>query len=147
MLVIDCRTPVVPQIPTVAASRDGVHVSSSNREASARRYQPGSRREVNDLDYLTAGDRSFIHLVTGEVFWPGQSPSDRPVSAFAMQIAVDRRTGVLPEGVAITPTYLRRTSQRLTELQAPANPFTGALLEWALQVLATRPCGPIDLLC
>ncbi len=147
MLVIDCRLPVVPQIPTVAASRDGVQVSSSNRHAAARYYVPGRRREVNDLDHLTPGDRDFIHAVTGELFWPGQTPNDRPVSAFAMQIAVDRRVGTLPEGSPITAAYLRRTGEQLTALRVPANPFSGTLLERALQVLGTRTFGRIDIVC
>lgn len=147
MLVIDCRLPVLPQVPVVAASRDGVMVSSSNRHAAARHYVPGSRRQVNDLDCLTMADRDFIHAVTGEVIWPGQNPADRPVSAFAMQIAVDRRTGELAEGTPITAAYLQRTSRRLAELGVPANPFSGALLEKALTVLGSRPVGHIDLVC
>lgn len=147
MLVIDCRLPVLPQVPVVAASRDGVKVSSSNRQAAARHYVPGARRQVNDLDFLTVADRDFIHAVTGEVIWPGQNPADRPVSAFAMQIAVDRRTGVLAEGARISAAYLRQTAQRLEDLAVPSNPFSGALLTKALGVLGARAVRRIDLVC
>jgi hypothetical protein len=147
VIVIDCRPPVMPTIPVVAASRDGVKVSSSNRHATARHYVPGRRVELDDLDYLTPADRDFIYAVTGELLWPGQRITDRPISAFAMQIAVDRRTGRLPEGALISVGYLQRTADYLTMLGVPANPFSGALLERARSVLGSRPATRIDLVC
>lgn len=149
MLVIDCRLPVLPQVPGVAASRDGVKVTSSNRQAAARHYLPGARREVNDLDYLIPADRDFIRAVTGELTWPGQDPVQRPVSAFALRIAVDRRIGLLADGERISAAYLRRSVRRLVDDGRP-NPFTPELLEKAFVVLGAFPAGApgrVDLVC
>ncbi|MBW3084438.1 hypothetical protein KEM60_00626 [Austwickia sp. TVS 96-490-7B] len=96
----------------------------------------------SDLDHLCDDDRQLIHAATGEVIWQGQAPHERPLSAFAMQIAVDRRTGVLPAGQSITADYLQRTRRRLDDLGAPANPFTGMVMERALRHLAGSAVSP-----
>lgn len=95
-------------------------------------------REVfgSDLDHLTDDDRRLIHAVTGEVIWQGQVPHERPLSAFAMQIAVDRRTAYLHPQASIDVTYLTRTGARLRELAVPSNPFTGDNLARARAHLA-----------
>ncbi|WP_116113095.1 hypothetical protein [Austwickia chelonae] len=100
----------------------------------------GRARKIfgSDLDYLTDTDRQLIHAVTGEVIWQGQEPHERPLSAFAMQIAVDRRTRALAEGEEISQSYLQRTCDRLAALGVPANPFQGVNLRKAKDYLASR---------
>lgn len=92
----------------------------------------------SDLDYLTEGDRAVIRAVTGELIQPGQMPHDRPLSAFAMQVAVDRRSGALPAHEPITIGYLQRTRDRLVALQVPANPFAGPNFTKAVAYVSSR---------
>lgn len=92
-----------------------------------------AHRPASDLDYLTESDREFIEAVTGEVIEPGQRPQDRPISPFAMQLAVDRKNGGLSAGVEVSGAYLQRTNRLLLRLNVPANPFSGELLERALE--------------
>ncbi|GAB76499.1 hypothetical protein AUCHE_01_00610 [Austwickia chelonae NBRC 105200] len=103
----------------------------------------GRARKIfgSDLDYLTDADRQLIHAVTGEVIWQGQEPHERPLSAFAMQIAVDRRTRDLAEGEEISVSYLQRTCDRLAALGVPANPFQGSNLRKAQAYLSSRAEG------
>lgn len=115
-----------------AAAANLSSVLSEDRAARARRVF-GS-----DLNYLTESDRLLIHAVTGEEIRQGQEPHERPLSAFAMQIAVDRRTGMLATGTAITLGYLLRTRDRLAELAVPANPFSGRTLTRARDYLEGR---------
>ena len=96
----------------------------------------------SDLDYLTDADRALIHAATGETIKPGQEPHERPLSAFAMQLAVDRRAGLLPRGAAPSADYLRRRRDALDELQVPANPFTGSTLQRALAFVAAQSPHP-----
>lgn len=87
---------------------------------------------ASELDCLTESDREFIEAVTGEVIEPGQRPQDRPVSPFAMQLAVDRQHGGLSAGLEVSGAYLRRTNRLLLRLNVPTNPFSGELLDRAL---------------
>ena len=86
------------------------------------------RDRHNDLDHLTPDDRRLIKAATGEDIGVGQTSLDRPLSAFAMQLAVDRSKGLLPADVLVSLSYLLRTSERIAALKVPGNPFTGAVL-------------------
>jgi hypothetical protein len=92
----------------------------------------------SDLDHLTDADRELIRAVTGEGIQRGQTPQERPLSAFAMQIAVDRRSGVLPAEQAISVGYLQRTQVRLAALGVPVHPFAGANFTRAVAYLSSR---------
>ena len=92
----------------------------------------------NDLDHLTPDDRRLIQAATGEDIGVGQTSLDRPLSAFAMQLAVDRSKGLLPADVLVSLSYLLRTSERIAALKVPGNPFTGAVLDRALDYVAAR---------
>lgn len=104
--------------------------------------QPSAERaEENDLDYLTEDDRQLIQAVTGEVITPGQRPQDSPLSAFAMQLAVDRKRGGLSAGIEVSAAYLQRTSSLLLQLNVPANPFVGESLDRALDFVHRKTKG------
>lgn len=95
----------------------------------------------NDLDCLTEDDRDLIEAVTGEHIEPGQRPQDRPVSPFAMQVAVDRRNGRLGAGLEVSGAYLQRTNRLLLRLNVPANPFSGETLDRALDYVERKTRG------
>lgn len=116
-----------------------------NDDPAAHHDDPGDgvaeRSEGNDLDYLTDGDRELIKAVTGEEIVPGQRPQDAPLSAFAMQLAVDRKRGGLSAGIEVSAAYLQRTSSLLLQLNVPANPFSGDYLDSALDFVHRKTRG------
>lgn len=145
MYVIDCRMAPPPPVPSVS----GAAASST---ATSNRYSllDGDRAEYarrvfrTALGHLTDDDRALIRAVTGEAVWPGQSLHEKDLSSFAMQIAVDRRTAVLPEGREVDPAYLYRTRDLFERLGVGENPFAGANLQRALAYLNRRGSGRID---
>lgn len=145
MLVIDCRLPVPPGIPVVVSPGSGAKISSSPKETSARSSQPGERRRVNVLGVLTLADRELIHAVTGEVFWTGQVISGAPISGFALQIAADRRMGLLPDTVAVSVAYLAERAEDLHRLGVAPNPFPPELIARANGYLDAKTQNRIDL--
>ena len=114
--------------------------SQSSEIALARVHADHPRSRL-----ATIADRRLIEATTGEHITTGQQPSDRPVSSFAMQIAVDRERGRLGLGEPVTTTYLRTTAYRLDELGVPAHEFTGETLQRALDFLASGSGRHIDL--
>lgn len=146
MYVLDCRSAPPPPIPTVSSTSASTTATANRESVLARDRAARARRAFgSDLDHLTDADRDLIHAVTGEVLWPGRQADERPVSAFARQIAVDRRTGALPEHVQVDTHYLLRTRDVLDRLGATQNPFSGATLARALAYLERRQVGHIDI--
>jgi hypothetical protein len=150
MVSFDSRIAALPYLPSVSGSVTSSPTTRRNTArgtVSGRAHTPPTSTEPsgdaapkdNDLDYLTDSDRDLIHAVTGEVIEPGQRPQDRPLSAFAMQIAVDRKCGALRAGLDISAGYLRRTNRLLLQLKVPSNPFSGPILDKALGYLERLP--------
>ncbi len=147
MYIIDARMAPPPPVASVSgaaasatatANRYSVLDHSNERAAHARRVFRTA------LGHLTDDDRALIRAVTGEAIWPGQSLQEKDLSAFALQIAVDRRTAVIPAGVEIRESYLVRTRELFDRLGVSDNPFSGANLQRALAFLHRRGSGRID---
>lgn len=135
--------------PTHRSGADARHPHSadSGRTLADAASLPATRQDgpadeaQNELDYLTTDDRELIRAVTGEVIEPGRRPQDKPLSAFAMQLAVDRKSGGLSAGLEVSGAYLHRTNRLLLQLNVPSNPFSGDLLDRALRYVDRRPGG------
>lgn len=116
------------------------------------RRSPAVRRASPDGDPMrgtartsaTPGWRALIRAVTGEAVWPGRSLQEKDLSAFALHIAVDRRTAAIPAGVEIRESYLVRTRELFDRLGVSDNLFSGANLQRALAFLHRRGSGRID---
>lgn len=139
---VQVRLPLLPPISVASEIDSPTSPATTHNDVvvkSSITPQPAS-----SLDYLTLTDRRLIQAATGEDIMPGQRPSDRPVSSFAMQIAVDRERGRIESGGPVTSAYLRSTAYRLDELGVPAHEFTGETLQRALDFLASGSGRHVD---
>ncbi len=157
MTGFEYQFPSVRHLPSVTASASSTRLPPTLRRASVRGgpsgrvhrrapepitdRKPASDDHTSDLDYLTEDDRELIEAVTGETIEVGQKPADRPISPFAMQLAVDRKNGGLSAGLEVNAAYLQRTNRLLLQLNVPSNPFSGELLDRALTYLDRRTGG------
>lgn len=132
--------------PASSASSASRSTARANTSSVTRRGRADLARAAlgSDLDHLTDDDRLLIRAATGEIITPGQAPHERPLSAFAMQIAVDRRSGTLPAGVPVSVGYLHRKRDLLIDLGVPSNPFTGPTFDRAVAHLDHRHGWPTD---
>ena len=81
-----------PQAPARAAS-----VASQDRT--------GRFSVLNDFRYLTDSDKHMLGEVTGEKIEPGFTDRPGSASAFALQLALDRRTGNLAPNQEVTGVF------------------------------------------
>ena len=66
---------------------------------------------LNDFRYLTESDKELLGAATGEHIEPGITDRTGPASAFAQQLALDRRTGELaPLTILPTAKYYREAA-------------------------------------
>lgn len=103
--------------------------------------QPQRFSVLNDFRYLSESDKDLLAGVTGEVIEPGFTDKATPASQFALQLALDRRTGELAPQQDVTAVYLRN---RATEIDArnhgrsgARNPYSGEVMVKAVDYLTS----------
>ncbi|WP_040156634.1 hypothetical protein [Mobilicoccus massiliensis] len=91
---------------------------------------------LNDFRYLTDGDKDMLRYATGEVVEPGLIDRRGEASAFAQQLALDRRTGELAPHQELTSVYLRNAATALEDFGAGRpgfkNPYSGMVFDRAV---------------
>ncbi|WP_116115550.1 hypothetical protein [Austwickia chelonae] len=94
---------------------------------------------LNDFRYLTDSDKRMLAEVTGERIEPGFTDRAGPASAFALQVALDRRTGQLAPQQEVTSVYLRNASEALERANEGrrgfTNPYSGQVFDQAISWL------------
>lgn len=140
---VQARLPLLPPISVAREIESPTTPATTHNDVVVK--SSITSKPASPLDYLTLTDRRLIRAATGEDITPGQRPADRPVSSFAMQIAVDRERGRLQPGGPVTSAYLRSTAYRLDELGVPAHEFTGETLQRALDFLASGSGRHVDI--
>ncbi|WP_168583029.1 hypothetical protein [Gephyromycinifex aptenodytis] len=119
--------------------------------APARPVAPpaGTFSVLNDFRYLTDSDKDLLRDVTGEVVEPGLIDRAGAASAFAQQLALDRRTGELAPNQHVTGVYLRNAAAELEKFgeQRPGftNPYSGEVFDAALAWLDARGRARADI--
>ncbi|MCA0437705.1 MAG: hypothetical protein LCH98_14680 [Actinobacteria bacterium] len=120
------EAPTRPQAPARAAS-----VASQDRT--------GRFSVLNDFRYLTDSDKHMLGEVTGEKIEPGFTDRPGSASAFALQLALDRRTGNLAPNQEVTGVFLRNAAADLDRQNAGRtgfrNPYSGEIMTKALSWL------------
>lgn len=126
----------IAQTPPQDAPPSTGAVESVSREVTAR---TGRFSVLNDFRYLTDSDKSMLSAVTGEQIEPGFTDRPGSASAFALQLALDRRTGQLAPNQQVTSVYLRNAAAELDRRheQRPGftNPYSGEFMERAVSWL------------
>lgn len=136
------RLPFLPQMAVKASVE--MHDATSHHDDvhSPRIVEPKPLDTAdNPLSHLTDADRELVRATTGEVI--AVADQLRPISAFAMQIAVDRARGALPASMPVTRAYLTATARRFDEWDIPGHPFSGETLKRALEFVG--PDHRVDL--
>ncbi|GAA4979711.1 hypothetical protein [Kineococcus glutinatus] len=92
--------------------------------------------------FLTTADRELVEHATGEDV--GGDAAEAPVVAFALHIARDREAEVLKPNQEVTIRYLYESARRYQEAGIEDHPFTGEVMERALEYLAMNSAGVVD---
>lgn len=139
------------QVPT--ASRDAPQpertseVFPASNDTDVRTTQRFS--VLNDFRYLTDADKGMLAHVTGESIEPGHVESPGSSSAFAQQIALDRRTGALAPNQIVTAVYLKNRAQEIDARNYGRpnlhNPYSGEDMTKALSYLESVGRSRADL--
>lgn len=90
-------------------------------EIAGVQAKPPTPREfsvLNDFRYLTDSDKELLGAATGERIEPGITDRTGPASAFAQQLALDRRTGMLAPNQDVTAVYLRNAADAIDKANA-----------------------------
>lgn len=128
-------TPPAPAPPTGAAG--------------APSPQPRQFSVLNDFRYLSDSDKDLLGVVTGERIDPGITDRVGAASAFAQQLALDRRTGDLAPGQDVTAVYLRNASAEIDRANAGRpgfrNPYSGPFMDRAIAHLEATGRGRADI--
>ena len=127
----------------VPAARSAYGMHQAGRAGAAP--QIASRLTGNDLDALTASDRELIAAATGQEVPPGTDARETPVPLFAIQIAMDRRSGRLSHGQDVSALYLTTRATEYDAARTGINPFSGPELDAALEYLAGRSQRGVDI--
>nr|BBI40674.1 hypothetical protein [Pseudomonas sp.] len=96
-------------------------------EIAGFQAKPPTPREfsvLNDFRYLTDSDKELLGAATGERIEPGITDRTGPASAFAQQLALDRRTGMLAPNQDVTAVYLRNAADAIDKANAGRRGFT-----------------------
>lgn len=99
---------------------------------------------ANDLDALSDTDRELIAVVTGETLPDHVEGVGVRVSFFTLQMALDRLTGVLPDGLDASIVYVESTFTAYEQNCPEGNPFSGDLCDLALAYLVGRDLAQQD---
>lgn len=104
---------------------------------------------LNDFRYLTDSDKDLLGAATGEHIEPGITDRTGAASAFAQQLALDRRTGKLAPNQHVTGVYLRNAAAAIDEVNAGrpgfTNPYSGVVMDKALSHLEAIGRGRADI--
>ena len=104
---------------------------------------------LNDFRYLTDSDKELLGAATGERIEPGITERTGAASAFAQQLALDRRTGALAPQQDVTGVYLRNAAAEIDRANAGRagfrNPYSGAVLDRAVSYLEATGRGRADI--
>ncbi|WP_226343768.1 hypothetical protein [Agilicoccus flavus] len=129
--------PVAPTAP--AAGTDAAATTGSGRRFSV----------LNDFRYLSDADKQLLGAATGERIEPGLTAGTGAASAFAQQLALDRRTGELAPHQEVTGVYLRNAAAEIDRVNAGRagfrNPYSGDVLERAVAYLEANGRGRADI--
>lgn len=134
------RLPTLPHTPAVAA------ITRINATSGVGT----SGIPDNILDTLTDADRELIYNVTGQLVEPGFETSKDPASAFALEIAHQRTTGLLGPGHEVSASMLKDLSRQyddahLTAIGQPAHNPIAPFLSASLAFLISREgTGHVD---
>lgn len=114
------------EAPTRTQRTTAAAATTSTAE-SAQRFSV-----LNDFRYLTDSDKHMLGEVTGEKIEPGFTDRPGSASAFALQLALDRRTGNLAPQQEVTSVYLRNAATQLQQQNADRpgyrNPYSGEFM-------------------
>lgn len=120
--------------------------------ASVSGAQVASREKfsvLNDFRYLTDTDKDLLEVATGEVIEPGITQRSGAASAFAQQLALDRRTGELAPNQDVTAVYLRNAAAEIDRVNAGRpgfrNPYGGEVMDRAVAYLESQGRGRADI--
>ncbi len=104
---------------------------------------------LNDFRYLTDSDKELLAQATGEHIEPGITDRTGPASAFAQQLALDRRTGQLAPHQEVTAVYLRNASDSIDKANTGranfTNPYSGQVMDRAVSYLEATGRGRADI--
>lgn len=118
--------------------------TTSTAAASTRNFSV-----LNDFRYLTESDKDLLGQATGERIEPGITDRTGPASAFAQQLALDRRTGELAPHQEVTAVYLRNAADAIDKANAGragfTNPYSGQVMERAVAYLEATGRGRADI--
>ncbi|QQS02443.1 MAG: hypothetical protein IPK37_09135 [Austwickia sp.] len=130
------------QLVPLSGTRPEEAPERSQRAAAtaATRADKANRFSVlNDYRYLTDSDKHMLGEVTGEKIEPGFTDRPGSASAFALQLALDRRTGNLAPHQEVTSVYLRNAAAELQQQNAGRagyrNPYSGEFMVKAVSWL------------
>ncbi len=146
--------PVTPLVPLTSDRPDEApeHVAPTRRTGSVPTQPSASAPRfsvLNDFRYLTDSDKQMLAAVTGEKIEPGFTDRPGSASAFALQLALDRRTGDLAPSQAVTSVYLRNAAEQLNSANAGrpgfTNPYAGEVVEQAIAWLDAHGAHRADL--
>lgn len=128
--------------------------AQSEAAAQAQAAQPAAPAKpafsvLNDFRYLTDSDNELLAKATGETIDPGITGRTGPASAFAQQLALDRRTGQLAPNQDVTAVYLRNAAAAIDTANAGranfTNPYSGEVMERAVAHLEATGRGRADI--
>ncbi len=131
---------------TTRSTTTGQH---GHRHAPPPADTPARFSVLNDFRYLTDSDKELLSHVTGETIEPGFTDQAGPASAFAQQLALDRRTGVLAPNQHVTVVHLRSAAAAIDEHNQGRpqfrNPYSGEVMDAALTYLESIGRGRADI--
>lgn len=132
--------PVTPLVPlTSDRPQDAPEHAGAARRAGAVQSDPPAAQQfsvLNDFRYLTDSDKTMLAAVTGETIAPDFTDRPGSASAFALQLALDRRTGELARSQPVTSVYLRNAAEQLDRANSGrpgfTNPYSGEVMTQAV---------------
>lgn len=126
------------------AAPDVTRAAPSSKPPGAARFSV-----LNDFRYLTDADKALLRHATGEQIEPGMVDNPHSSSAFAQQLALDRRTGALAPDQMVTSVYLRNRAQEIDARNYGRanlrNPYAGEDMTRALSYLESIGRSRTDL--
>ncbi|WP_255574092.1 hypothetical protein [Austwickia sp. TVS 96-490-7B] len=125
-------------VPVSASPHDGVDapVTTAATQRVSRSSTADQFSVLNDFRYLTDSDKRMLTEVTGEKIEPGFTDKPGSASAFALQLALDRRTGQLAPHQPVTSVYLKNAAAELDQRNGGragfTNPYSGDVMDKAV---------------
>ena len=126
-------------------------VEQPRQTAAVESSTPASRQfsVLNDFRYLTESDKDLLGRATGDRIEPGITDRTGPASAFAQQLALDRRTGELAPHQEVTAVYLRNAAAAIDKViqgrRDATNPYSGDVMDRAVSYLEATGRGRADI--